>query len=89
MRNAFEKECLERYDEAFSVIEMEKKKTEDEKAKKLLMQYMAEYKNYANQVKAQELLLSARNLNPMIWNLLAESNLKNCIVLLMDKQQMW
>jgi len=66
MRNAFEKECLERYDEAFSIIEIEMKKTEDEKAKGLLMQYMAEYKNFTNPVKAQELLLSARNLNPMI-----------------------
>jgi len=66
MRNAFERECLERYDEAFSIIEMEMKKTNDEKTKGLLMQYMAEYKNFTNPSRAQELLLSARNLNPMV-----------------------
>jgi len=66
MRNAFERECLERYDEAFSIIEAEKNKTDDPKAKGLLMQYMAEYKNFSNPAQAQELLLSARNLNPLV-----------------------
>jgi len=66
MRNAFEKECIEQYDEAFSIIETEMKNTKDEKTKGLLMQYMAEYKNFTNPVRAQELLLSARNLNPMV-----------------------
>jgi hypothetical protein len=66
MRNAFEKECIERYDEAFSIIETEMKKTDDEKTKGLLIQYMAEYRNFTNPAHAQELLLSARNLNPMV-----------------------
>ena len=66
MRNAFEKECLGRYDEAFSIIEKEMEQTEDKKAKALLMQQMAEYKNFSNPVRAQELLLSARSLNHMI-----------------------
>jgi hypothetical protein len=66
MRDAFEKECIERYDEAFSIIETEMKKTDDKKTKGLLIQYMAEYKNFTNPAHAQELLLSARNLNPMV-----------------------
>ncbi len=66
MRNAFERECLERYDEAFAIIEAEKNITDDPKAKGLLMQYMAEYKNFTNPAQAQELLLSARNLNSMV-----------------------
>lgn len=66
MRNAFERECLERYDEAFSIIEAEKNVTDDPKTKGLLMQYMAEYKNFTNPAQAQELLLSARNLNAMV-----------------------
>lgn len=66
MRNAFERECLERYDEAFAIIETEKNKTVDPKARGLLMQYMAEYKNFTNPAKAQEILLSARNLNSMV-----------------------
>jgi hypothetical protein len=66
MRNAFERECIEQYSEAFSIIEMEMEKTKDEKTKRLLMQYMAEYINFSNPVRAQELLLSARRLNSMI-----------------------
>jgi hypothetical protein len=63
MRKAFEKECLEQYEDAFAIIETEKNKTSDEKAKGLLMQLMAEYKNFGNQAKAQEILLSARSFN--------------------------
>lgn len=66
MRSAFERECLERYDDAFSIIETEKNATDEPKAKGLLMQYMAEYKNFTNPAQAQELLLSARNLNAMV-----------------------
>lgn len=66
MRNAFERECLERYDEAFTIIENEKNRTDEPKSKGLLMQYMAEYKNFTNPSQAQELLLSARNLNSMV-----------------------
>lgn len=66
MRSAFERECLERYDEAFSIIETEKNATVEPKTKGLLMQYMAEYKNFTNPAQAQELLLSARDLNSMV-----------------------
>jgi hypothetical protein len=66
MRNAFERECLERYDEAYEVITDEKDNTHEPKTKGLLMQYMAEYRNFSNPVHAQELLLSARNLNSMV-----------------------
>lgn len=66
MRRAFERECLELYDEAFSIIESQKNNIEDSKAKGLLMQYMAEYKNFTNPAKAQEILLSARKLNSMV-----------------------
>ena len=66
MRKAFEKECLENYEESFSIIEQEKNRTNDNKTKGLLMQYMAEYKNFSNPAKAQEILLSARNLNPLV-----------------------
>ncbi len=63
MRNAFERDCLGLYEEAFSIIETEKNNTQEPKAKGLLMQYMAEYRNFSNPAQAQELLLSARNLN--------------------------
>ena len=66
MRKAFEKECLENYEESFSIIEQEKNKINDNKTKGLLMQYMAEYKNFSNPAVAQEILLSARNLNSMV-----------------------
>jgi len=66
IRNAFEQECLEQYDEAFSIIEAEKNRTNEPKAQGLLMQYMAEYKNFSNPAHAQELLLSARKLNAMV-----------------------
>jgi hypothetical protein len=66
MREAFEKECLENYEESFLIIEQEKNKTNDNKTKGLLMQYMAEYKNFSNPAVAQEILLSARNLNSMV-----------------------
>jgi hypothetical protein len=62
-RKAFEKECLEQYTDAFAIIETEKNSTSDNKAKGLLMQLMAEYENFNNQAKAQEILLSARFFN--------------------------
>lgn len=65
-REAFEKESLERYDEAFAILETEKNKTSDRMTKGLLMQYMAEYKNFINPAQSQELLLSARKLNGMV-----------------------
>lgn len=67
MRKAFEEESLENYEESFSIIEKENNSGNyDEKTKGLLMQYMAEYKNFTNQSLAQELLLSARKFNPMV-----------------------
>jgi ATP:corrinoid adenosyltransferase len=66
MRNAFERECLGRPEEAFSIMEKEKNMTTDEETKGLLMQYMAEYKNFTNPAMAQELLISARNFNSMV-----------------------
>lgn len=66
MRKAFEKECLEDYEESFSVISQVKDKVNDSKTKGLLMQYMAEYKNFSNPAKAQEILLSARTFNSMV-----------------------
>ena len=66
MQMAFEKECLENYEESFSIIEQEKNKINDRKTKGLLMQYMAEYKNFSNPALAQEILLSARNFNSMV-----------------------
>lgn len=67
-REAFEKACLERYDEAFRIIEDEKNKNEalDNKSKGLLIQQMAEYKNFTNPAQAQELLLSGQKLNSAI-----------------------
>jgi hypothetical protein len=67
MRNAFEKECIEDYEKSFSILEQEKNKIKnDDKLKGLLMQFMAEYKNFSNPVEAQELLLAARRLNAMV-----------------------
>ena len=67
-RKAFDKECIERYDEAFSIIEREKNTNQalDNMTKGVLMQLMAEYKNFSNPSQAQEILLSARNLNNSI-----------------------
>lgn len=67
-RRAFENECIERYDKAFNIIEKEKNtNTEaDDKTKGMLMQLMAEYKNFINPVQAQEILLSAQKLNNMV-----------------------
>lgn len=67
-RNAFEKACMGRYDEAFRVLEDEKNTntTLDNKSKGLLMQQMAEYKNFVDPVEAQEILLSGQNFNPSI-----------------------
>lgn len=68
VRNAFERECIGRYDEAFSIIETEKNEniSLDDEAKGLLMQLMAEYKNFVNPSQAQEILLSAQKLNERV-----------------------
>lgn len=65
IRRAFDKESIGRYDEAFSIVEAEKNNNTnlDDKAKGLLMQLMAEYKNFSNPAQAQEILLSAQKLN--------------------------
>lgn len=66
LRKAFEYGCRESYDEAFKILEKEKNNCNNEKTKGLLMQYMAEYKNFLNPIKAQELLASAQKLNSMV-----------------------
>ncbi len=68
IRGAFDKESIGRYDEAFSLIEAEKNNNTklDDKAKGLLMQLMAEYKNFTNPAQAQEVLLSAQKLNATV-----------------------
>jgi len=66
LRNAFEQECLERYDEACSILQAEIYATDDPRTKGLLMQYMAEYMSFNNPSKAQEILLSARNYNSRV-----------------------
>lgn len=68
IRNAFDKESIGRYDEAFSIVEAEKNSNSalDDRAKGLLMQLMAEYKNFSNPAQAQEILLSAQKLNNMV-----------------------
>lgn len=63
MRKAYERECMEDYEGAFSILETEKNIIDDVKAKGLLMQYMAEYKNFTNPSQAQEILLAAREYN--------------------------
>lgn len=68
IRKAFDKESIGRYDEAFSLVEAEKNGNPelDDKAKGLLMQLMAEYKNFSNPSQSQEILLSAQKLNNMV-----------------------
>lgn len=68
VREAFEKAYMERYDEAFCVLENEKNTntTLDNKSKGFLMQQMAEYKNFVNSTQAQEILLSGQNFNSSI-----------------------
>lgn len=66
LRKAFEKECLFDYRSAYNFIDDAKNKLEskeDKFTKGLLKQFMAEYKNFENPTEAQEILLSARNLN--------------------------
>ncbi|MGY3712295.1 DEAD/DEAH box helicase [Lactococcus petauri] len=65
-REAFESEKIEDYNRAFSSLENEKNRTDNDKTKGFLMQRMAEYKNLSNPVEAQQILLSARKLNPMV-----------------------
>lgn len=66
LREAFEEERLENYEKSFTIIEKQKNIINDKKTKGLLMQYMAEYINFINPVSAQEILLSARDFNPMV-----------------------
>lgn len=66
LREAFEEERLENYEKSFTIIEKQKNIINDKKTKGLLMQYMAEYRNFINPVSAQEILLSARDFNPMV-----------------------
>jgi replicative superfamily II helicase len=67
-REAFDKESIHRYEEAFNIVEKEKNENKelDNRTKGLLMQLMAEYKNFSNPAKAQEILLSAQELNKSV-----------------------
>ena len=69
-RRAFEEARIERYDKAFAIIEEEKNKNTslNDKAKGVLMQLMAEYKNFTNPAQAQELMLSAKRINDRVLN---------------------
>ena len=67
-RKAFEMESAERYEDAFSIIETEKNANLDfsEKEKAILLQLMAEYKNFSNPENAQEIQCAAYKLNNMV-----------------------
>lgn len=67
-RKAFEKESIGRYEEAFCIIEAEKDRNAklNDNTKGFLIQLMAEYKNFVDPVRAQELLISALKLNKMV-----------------------
>ena len=68
MRRAFEKACIFQYDEAFNIIEKEKNTNSslDNMSKGVLMQLMAEYKNFTSNSQAQEILLSAQKNNKSV-----------------------
>ena len=67
-RKAFEMESAERYEEAFSIIEAEKNTNPviNDKEKAILLQLMAEYRNFSNPESAQEIQCSAYKLNNMV-----------------------
>lgn len=64
-RNAFERACLGRHEEAFNIVQtvVNEAADIDNSDKGLLKQLMAEYMNFINPTHAQEILLSARDLN--------------------------
>lgn len=66
IRNAFEKEEIKDYEAAFSIIEEEKNKQQNNDIKGYLMQLMAEYKNFKDSTSAQELLKAGLKFNRMI-----------------------
>lgn len=68
IRSAFDKEDIARYDEAFNIIDKEKKEncTLDDATKGILMQLMAQYRNFSNPSQAQEILLAAQKLNSRV-----------------------
>lgn len=65
MRDAFEKASIDRYDEAVRIIngEINNNKELNDNERGVLMQLAAEYENFLDPSKAQEILLSARNKN--------------------------
>lgn len=67
-RKAFEMESAERYEDAFSIIEAEKNANPviSDKEKAILLQLMAEYRNFSNPERAQEIQCAAYKLNNMI-----------------------
>lgn len=66
LRKAFDRECVEDYEGSFSILDKEVNNIKDNDEKGLLMQYMAEYKNFTNEVEAQEILISANKINNRI-----------------------
>ena len=68
VREAFDSACIGQYNKAFSILENEKNQNEtlDGKSKGLLMQQMAEYKNFTNPVQAQEILSAGLKFNSAI-----------------------
>lgn len=67
-RKAFEMNVAERYEEAFSIIEAEKNANTviSDKEKAILLQLMAEYRNFLNPESAQEIQCAAYKLNNMV-----------------------
>ncbi len=82
IRKAFEKEETKEYESSFSIIEEEKHRQQnDNNVKGYLMQLMAEYKNFRDPIRAQEILKAGLKFNKMIlkpndicYNLLKCSN---------------
>lgn len=66
IRNAFDFAEVARYEEAASILNEEMNRTANKELKGLLKQYIAEYCNFYNPNKAQEILLSANSDNRMV-----------------------
>lgn len=82
-RNAFEMASAGRYEDAFSIIETEKNSNPDinNREKAILLQFMAEYRNFSNPESAQEIQCSAYKLNNLVTkpiNGIQNTQLLNC-----------
>ena len=65
LRNAFENAKCEQYKAAADEIDLFKNKVEDS-GKAFLMQLVAEYTNFIDPIKAQDIQLSAKRINPSL-----------------------